>query len=100
MTTPSERKFIYDLYVELKRRVKFGEELMQSNYGIGFHGGVMDDDELDKITKERDQRYDVGKTSVDVCTSIWNFVLSKYSKWDIELAIQENEGRIGDIPFV
>ena len=98
MTTPSERKFIYELYLELQKRIERNREVMDSNHQ-SIHFGVWDDDEEARLRRQSDSNYDTAKGSLGACQEIWSFVKSKYSEWDIQLALQENQQRIGSIPF-
>ena len=100
MTTETERKRIYKLFTELNRRVLDANTALQENGGTFYGGGIFDDEEYQRHITKRNQRYDVARAMKDTCNSIWAFYKSLYSDWDINLAIQEGEGRIGTLPVV
>lgn len=101
-TSVSERKFLYDLLTELRRRyaaakTKWQEVDRPQHVHFGF-------DPSDEEIAQRERHYaevsTACQTTMQVCEAMWNYTKSKYSDWDIELALQENEGRIGTLRYV
>lgn len=100
MTTPEERQRIYKLYVELKFRRKAAEATMNSN--CTQFRQIWDEVEEREYQKEeliRERNYASAKGIIGMADGIWAFFKGLYSLWDIELAIQEGEGRIGNLPY-
>ena len=101
MTSPSERLVIFKLYSELrKRRTDAEKRMKETPRPGGFSGGIGPSD-LEIMNHEKDYSYAVGSFTATTATldSVWSFYVSLYTKWDIELAIQENENRIGELKY-
>ena len=98
MTTQDERKRLYFLYVELKSRRKVAEQQMNDNYQRPF-SQMMDEDEYEKQERIREANYRAAQAIRSTLDSMWTLIKSQYSNWEIELAIQEGEGRIGELKY-
>ena len=99
MATEAERKIIYTMYIELQRHWKEADAIMKANYVQPYYGGIMDDDEYEKAERQRNEAYGCARTAQQICDAVWNFYKEQYSKWDIDLALQEHEGRIGELMY-
>ena len=101
MTTKVERQRILVLYLAFKGRRAEAERVMNDNKEISyFNGGISDEVWEAKDRENRNRNYDYSKGVRDAYDAAWVLVKNSYSDWDINLAIQEGEGRIGDLPVI
>lgn len=100
MTSTAERKVIYNMWVHTQKIYNEAQVEYSKNYTAPFMGfGVYDDDEYARAEKEHhgNQRYLTAR--MDSAESFWNTYKANYSQWEVEMAIQENEGRIGELKY-
>ena len=99
MTTQEERQRLYKIFTEIKQIVAEGQSQAAEPYPNGFHGGISDEYEDERIKLVWEQKHHRAIGRWVTANELWSRICGIYPRWDIELAVQENEQRIGTIPY-
>jgi len=79
-------------------RIEKNLKSLESPYG--FSGGIYDDEDEKKRINEYNTAYDKLTSAKATTESIWNDFKLIIGEYNINIAIQECEQRIGKIPYV
>src|SRR5688572_18335672 len=98
MTTKEERERLYKMYCGFHNMIASARAIMDANV---YHKPFDPFGDLDDSVTERkmNQVYDQQQGVQAALRSAWDYYVGLYSKWDLELAIQEGESRIGTLPY-